>query len=123
LTVRARDEPTRHDDRVSDSPPLPAPQSEPLPADPTAAGSAEADPFLDAIQPHPGRSVPWPPAGDQRGLAAPYPPGGLDPQPDVGLTEERHYLRLLIAMIVLIVGGGFAIGIIGALLGFSGGPG
>ena len=126
MTIRAPDEPTRHDDAVTDSPPSPTP-SQPVPEHADAAEGGQPagtqDPVLDAIQPHPGRSVPWPPARDQRGLAAPYPPGGLDPQPDAGLTEERRYIRLLIAMVVLIIGGGFAIGIIGALLGFSGGPG
>ncbi len=101
------------------APPRPAP----LPAEPSEADPPATDPLLDAIQPHPGATVPWPPAKDQRGLAAPYPPGGLDPQPDAGLIEERHYLRLLALMIALIVVGSFAIGIIGLLLGFSGGPG
>jgi hypothetical protein len=98
-------------------------QPNPSVGDAPDAGSAETDPLLDAIQPHPGRAVPWPPAKDQRGLAAPYPPGGVDPRPDAGLVEERRYLRLLIAMVALIILGSFAIGIIGALLGFSGGPG
>jgi hypothetical protein len=45
----------------------------------------------------------------------------VDPEPDAGQREERFYLRLLVAMIVLIVVGGFAIGFIGLLLGFVGG--
>jgi hypothetical protein len=109
---------TRHHDRVNEQTPAPTASTDPL-----AEEAPPSDPVLDAIQPHPGRTVPWPPTKDQRGLAAPYPPGGRDPEPDAGLTEERRYLRLLIAMVVLIIGGGFAIGIIGALLGFSGGPG
>lgn len=87
------------------------------------AVASAAEPALDAIQPHPGRPVSWPPTGDQRGLAAPYPPGGFDPAPESGLVEERHYLKLLVAMILVIVIGSFAIGIIGLLLGFQGGPG
>jgi hypothetical protein len=90
---------------------------------PPATRPVPADPALDAIQPHPGREVPWPPRPDQRGLAAPYPPGGSDPDPDAGLREERYYLRLLIAMVLLIVVGGFVIGIIGFVLGFTGSAG
>ena len=88
-------DPDRHHDDVTEptAPPRPAP----LPTEPSEADPPASDPLLDAIQPHPGATVPWPPAKDQRGLAAPYPPGGLDPQPDAGLIEERHYLRLLIA--------------------------
>jgi hypothetical protein len=88
-----------------------------------AAPPAPADPALEAIQPHPGREVPWPPRPDQRGLAAPYPPGGTDPNPDAGLREERYYLRLLLAMVLVIVVGGFVIGIIGLVLGFTGSAG
>jgi hypothetical protein len=68
---------------------------------------------------HPGRAVPWPPAAGQRGLAAPYPPGGTDPAPEAGRREERFYLRLLVGMVLLIVLGGFGISIIGFVLGFS----
>ena len=113
MTFEARDRPTRHHGNVNEPEPSPA-----LPGSIESSLPAQ-DPLLDAIQPHPGRNVPWPPAKDQRGLAAPYPPGGFDPQPDAGLIEERHYLRLLVAMIVLIVGGSFAIGLIGWLLGFT----
>ena len=34
-------------------------------------------------------------AARARGLAAPYIPGGRDPDPEAGLQEERRYLRLL----------------------------
>jgi len=66
--------------------------------------------------------MPWPPRTDQRGLSAPYPPGGSDPEPDAGRREDRFYIRLLIAMVVLIIVGGFAISVIGLFLGFVGGP-
>lgn len=89
----------------------------------SATPRAPAGPALEAIQPHPGPEVPWPPRPDQRGLAAPYPPGGTDPNPDAGLREERHYLRLLLAMVLVIVVGGFVIGIIGLVLGFTGSAG
>jgi hypothetical protein len=73
-----------------------------------------------AMAPHPGRSVPWPPRELRRGLASPYPPGGVDPDPDAGRREERFYLRLLIAMVLLIVVGGFVVSLIGIVLGFAG---
>lgn len=100
----------------------PDPEGE-VPGATKAPAPPTAEPALDAIQPHPGRPVSWPPSPDQRGLAAPYPPGGFDPAPEPGLAEERHYLKLLVAMILAIVVGSFAIGIIGLLLGFQGGPG
>jgi hypothetical protein len=54
-----------------------------------------------------------------RGLAAPYIAGGRDPQPEVGRREDRYYGRLLLAMVGLIVLGGFLLGIIANLLGLS----
>ena len=51
-----------------------------------------------------------------RGLPAPYIPGGSDPDPDKGLEEERHYGRLLIWMVVVIVLAGFVLGFIGMLI-------
>lgn len=65
--------------------------------------------------------MPWPPRPDQRGLSAPYPPGGLDPDPDGGNREERRYLKLLVGMVLAIVLGGFAVSILAVLLGFAGG--
>lgn len=80
-----------------------------------------SDPLFDIIESHPGRAVPWPPGPNQRGLSAPYPPGGTDPHPDAGQREDRYYLRLLVAMVLLIVVGGFAVSILGFVLGFVGG--
>jgi hypothetical protein len=54
-----------------------------------------------------------------RGLAAPYIAGGRDPQPEVGRNEDRFYGRLLLAMIGLIVLGGFLLGIIANVLGLT----
>jgi hypothetical protein len=51
-----------------------------------------------------------------RGLAAPYIPGGRDPEPERGRAEERRYLRLLIAMVVVVVLSGFVLGIVQNLL-------
>jgi len=53
-----------------------------------------------------------------RGLSAPYIAGGEDPNPDATRASERPYLRLLIAMVIVIVFGGFILGAIAKLLGF-----
>lgn len=85
--------------------------------DPTAPAPEQTA----AAHQRPGRAMPWPPGPDQRGLAAPYPPGGFDPDPESGLREERHYLRILVAMVAAIVAGGFTLSIIAIILGFGGG--
>lgn len=54
-----------------------------------------------------------------RGLAAPYIAGGEDPAPDAGRREERRYLRLLLAMVVVIVLSGFVLGYLAQVLGFQ----
>ena len=51
-----------------------------------------------------------------RGLAAPYIAGGRDPEPEVGRREERFYLRLLVIMVLVLVLGGFVLGIVIAWL-------
>jgi hypothetical protein len=55
-------------------------------------------------------------AARARGLAAPYIPGGRDPDPGPGLEEERKYGRLLLIMVVAIIVGGFVLGIIANIL-------
>ena len=55
-----------------------------------------------------------------RGLAAPYIPGGEDPELPATQRRERRYRRLLIAMIVVVVLAGFVLGIVANLLGMSG---
>ena len=52
-----------------------------------------------------------------RGLSAPYIPGGRDPEPDQGRREERFYLRILLVMIVVVVGGAFLLGVVESVLG------
>ncbi|HEY2915857.1 MAG TPA: hypothetical protein VGI98_01450 [Candidatus Limnocylindrales bacterium] len=52
-----------------------------------------------------------------RGLSSPYIPGGTDPEPDRGRREERFYLRVLLVMIVVVVGGAFLLGVVETLLG------
>ena len=54
-----------------------------------------------------------------RGLAAPYIAGGLDPDAEATQREERRYLRLLIAMIIVLVLAGFVLVYIADLLGFG----
>lgn len=75
-------------------------------------------------QPQPAQLPPDPAAYDDpraaharaRGLAAPYIPGGRDPDPERGRAEEGRYLRLLIAMVVAVVLAGFVLGILQNLL-------
>jgi hypothetical protein len=46
-----------------------------------------------------------------KGLDQPYIAGGTDPDPGPGLAEERRYGKLLIAMVVALMFGGFIIGV------------
>ncbi len=50
-----------------------------------------------------------------KGLESPYIPGGTDPDPAAGRAEERRYGKLLLAMIAVLVLGGFVVGIAIAL--------
>lgn len=50
-----------------------------------------------------------------KGLEAPYIAGGRDPDPAAGLAEERRYGKLLLAMVAVLVFGGFVFGIAIAL--------
>ena len=51
-----------------------------------------------------------------RGLAAPYIPGGRDPDPAPGLQQDRRYTRLLLFMVGAIIVAGFVLGIIANLI-------
>jgi hypothetical protein len=51
-----------------------------------------------------------------RGLDAPYIPGGEDPEPEAGLRDDRRYTRLLVIMVIVILAGGFVLGILGNIL-------
>jgi anti-sigma factor RsiW len=55
-----------------------------------------------------------------RGLAAPYIPGGRDPDPERTRREERVYVRLLVAMVAVLAFGALVAGILANLLGFGG---
>ncbi|MEO5703363.1 MAG: hypothetical protein ABIZ52_04125 [Candidatus Limnocylindrales bacterium] len=54
-----------------------------------------------------------------RGLAAPYIAGGEDPDIEATRRQERRYLRILMAMIVIVILSGFVLGIVAKLLGFD----
>jgi hypothetical protein len=58
---------------------------------------------------------------DRRGISAPRPTGGVDPDPDATARSERRYLWLLVLMIVLIVGITTAVGIVGMIVVAFGG--
>ena len=59
-------------------------------------------------------------AARRRGLAAPYIPGGRDPDQANAEREDRRYLRILLAMVIVIVAAGFVIGFVAALAGLDG---
>jgi hypothetical protein len=79
------------------------------------AAVADATPAEEAPPPPPpARGFPGFPAGDPtqlplsqrpRGLDAVPPPGGRDPEIRQTLTRERPYVRLLVGMVAVIVGG------------------
>ena len=52
-----------------------------------------------------------------RGLAAPYIPGGADPDAEGTRVREQRYVRLLIAMVVVVVLAGFVLGVVAKLVG------
>ena len=58
---------------------------------------------------------------DRRGISAPRPAGGQDPDPDATARSERRYLWLLVLMIALIVGITTAVGIVGMIVVAFGG--
>jgi hypothetical protein len=59
-------------------------------------------------------------AARRRGLAAPYIPGGRDPDQATANREERRYLKILLLMVIVIVAAGFVLGFAAALAGFNG---
>lgn len=84
-----------------------------------AARSNEAAPDGDTALPPDPDAYDSPRAAQARarGLAAPYIAGGLDPDFEAARREERRYLRILIAFVVVIVLSGFVLGLIAELLG------
>jgi hypothetical protein len=79
-----------------------APDPQPLPPDPDAYDSPRAA------------------QARARGLDAPYIAGGDDPDLAATRRREGRYLRLLIAMVVIVVLAGFVLGIVANLLGMPG---
>lgn len=59
-------------------------------------------------------------AARRRGLATPYIPGGRDPDPERAEAEDRHYLMILLAMVIVIILAGFVLGVVALLAGFTG---
>jgi hypothetical protein len=99
----------------TDTPTTNAPGNGPEQATENTAGDSgtRAAPASSALPPDPEaydseRNA----AARARGLAAPYIPGGRDPDPEAGLQEERRYTRWLLLMVAVIIAGGFVLGII-----------
>jgi hypothetical protein len=82
----------------AEAPPAEAPRDD-LPPDPEAYDSPRAT------------------QARARGLNAPYIVGGEDPDPETTRRIERPYVLLLIGMTVVVVLGGFVLGVIQNLLG------
>jgi hypothetical protein len=84
----------------------------------TSNRPADPRPTAPTLPPDPER---YDSARDRRarakGLPAPYIAGGDDPDLAARLVEERRLSRLLVAMVATIVGAGFIIGTILALVG------
>ncbi len=101
------------------TPAVPAAEAVPDPgvtpaAEATSASVPPAEALAAAEAVPPSRGFPGFPAGDPRqlplsqrprGLEAPPPPGGRDPELKETLARERPYVRLLVGMVAVIVGG------------------
>ena len=83
----------------------------------SAPGPAASPPVRPSPEPDPGEyDSERAQAARARGLAAPYIPGGRDPDPAPGLHEDRYYTRLLLFMVGAIIAAGFVLGIIANLI-------
>jgi hypothetical protein len=77
---------------------------------PTAHPGRQARP--DPLPPDPAEyDSPRAQIARAKGLDAPYIAGGRDPDPGPALEEERRLGRLLVAMVVALMFGGFIIGL------------
>jgi hypothetical protein len=86
---------------VSAATPQPGTDAETLPPDPAAYDSERSS------------------AARRRGLATPYIPGGRDPDQAAAEREDRRYARILLVMIVVIILGGFVLGVLASLAGLN----
>jgi hypothetical protein len=59
-------------------------------------------------------------AAQARGLSSAYIPGGDDPDIERTRRREARYVRLLVAMVVLIVGSGLIVSLVGLATGAGG---
>ena len=76
----------------------------------------------DRCRPIPSRTTPRAPSAPARRVSRRRTsPAATTRIPAAGLAEERHYGRLLLAMVVAIVASGFVIGTLIALIGPAGG--
>ncbi len=94
------------------------------PRAPAAAHQARVGHHGPVTETHPAPLPPDPARYDEyrnvaarkRGLDNPYIAGGEDPELAETLRRERPYVRILLAMVVIIVATGFVLGFIGAIL-------
>jgi len=97
--------------------PQPVSAAEPAPRPVETGAVAGAPPIDRSLPPDPAAyDSPRAVLARERGLSAPYIPGGRDPEPDAGLRQDRYYLRLLVVMVVVLVLAGFVLGIAGNLI-------
>ncbi len=101
--------------------------TDPTTTDPEATPTDPTDPAVAPPAPPPSAARPNPELYDSprsvraraKGLPGPYIEGGDDPDIRTAVAEERRLWRMLVIMVLSIVGAGFAIGTILALVGAS----
>lgn len=59
-------------------------------------------------------------AARRRGLSTPYIPGGRDPEQAHAEAEDRHWTRILLTMVIVIILAGFVLGVLAQLIGLNG---
>ena len=58
-------------------------------------------------------------AARRRGLSTPYIAGGRDPDQAGAEAEDRRWLRILLAMVIVIILAGFVLGVLAQLIGLT----
>jgi hypothetical protein len=87
-------------------------------AEPARQPSPEEPAAPDELPPDPeAYDSPRAAQARRKGLKTPYIPGGDDPELEAARRTERRYLRILLAMVVVIVLSGFVLGFIANVLG------